>query len=64
VIRQKEIRCSGCGSRTMVGEGTKLDREALCRACFDSWMELDKRASAELRKERRKWVTLAQRGEA
>ena len=48
----------------MVGEGTKLDREALCRACFDSWMELDKRASAELRKERRKWVTLAQRGEA
>ena len=62
MARPVEIKCSGCGFKTTVDEGSKLHREVLCRPCFDAWMDLDKRASAEYRKERRRWVTLAQRG--
>ena len=58
-----EIKCSGCGKNAIVSEGTRYHRELLCRPCYDAWMELDRKASAELRKERRRWVTIRERGE-
>jgi predicted metal-dependent hydrolase len=62
MLKPVEIRCSGCATLTLVPDGTKLHREQLCRKCFDEWMDLDRRASAELRKERRRWVSIEQRG--
>jgi hypothetical protein len=62
MLKPTEIKCSGCNKPAIVPEGTRYHRELLCRPCYDAWMDLDRKASAELRRERRKWVTIDQRG--